>query len=108
MSDVEYRVEGHLGRITLNRPKAINAITHEMVISIRAQLNEWRTSPEVKVVLIEGAGERLERLQRRADAVAQQQRQATPGAGTDRDAQRLRADSHRADPFLYAGHGSRP
>jgi hypothetical protein len=48
----------------------------------------------------------LDRLERHADAVAQQQRRAIPGTGTDRDAQRLLADRHQAGPVRYAGHGA--
>ena len=55
---------------------------------------------------VQGADERLDRLERRADAVAEQQRRSVPGTGTDRDAQRLLADRHQAGPVRYAGHGA--
>ncbi|GAB2687582.1 enoyl-CoA hydratase/isomerase family protein [Saccharopolyspora gloriosae] len=51
-------VEGALGRITLNRPKAINSLTLEMVREITAALRRWSSDDQVQVVLIEGAGER--------------------------------------------------
>ncbi|MFR9729381.1 enoyl-CoA hydratase/isomerase family protein [Saccharopolyspora sp. MS10] len=51
-------VEGSLGRITLNRPKAINSLTLDMVRSMTAALEEWRADDRVRVVLIDGAGER--------------------------------------------------
>jgi enoyl-CoA hydratase len=56
--DLVVRVEGCLGRITLNRPKAINALTLGMVREIVVILADWKTAPEVKAVLFDGAGER--------------------------------------------------
>ena len=56
--EVLLRVEGGLGRITLNRPKAINALTHNMVRAIDATLIAWAADRKVRAVLIEGAGAR--------------------------------------------------
>ncbi|MDF3312409.1 enoyl-CoA hydratase/isomerase family protein [Rhodococcus sp. T2V] len=47
-----------VGRIVLNRPKAINALNHTMVTRIAAALAEWAGDDEVKAVLITGAGDR--------------------------------------------------
>lgn len=52
------RVEGRLGRIMLNRPRQINALTLPMIDGIRAALAGWADDPAVDVVLIDGAGER--------------------------------------------------
>lgn len=49
---------GSLGRITLNRPKALNSLTLGMVRSVTTALRRWRESDTVRAVLIEGAGER--------------------------------------------------
>jgi len=49
---------GRLGVLTLNRPRAINALTHEMVSLIRSALDAWAEDPEVETVLLTGAGER--------------------------------------------------
>ena len=57
-AEVEIRREGSLGRITLNRPKAINALTLGMLHAIDAALDEWAGEPAVRAVLIDGAGER--------------------------------------------------
>ena len=56
--DVLFAEQGRLGRIRLNRPRAINALTHDMVRSIRAQLERWAGDDAIGVVSIEGAGER--------------------------------------------------
>jgi len=52
-SDVLFRREGVLGRITLNRPKALNALTHEMCASMLRQLGDWAQDPSVAAVLID-------------------------------------------------------
>ncbi|SHJ99870.1 enoyl-CoA hydratase [Nocardiopsis flavescens] len=52
------RVEGRLGRLTLNRPRAINALDHAMVTALRTALTAWEHDDSVAAVLIDGAGER--------------------------------------------------
>jgi enoyl-CoA hydratase len=58
MSDILTRVEGHLGHLTLNRPAAINALTHQMVLDIDAALTVWEQDDAVEIILFDGAGER--------------------------------------------------
>jgi enoyl-CoA hydratase len=52
------RVTDGLGRLTLNRPAAINALTAEMVGILRRTLTNWAESDTVHTVLIDGAGPR--------------------------------------------------
>ncbi|XVX20845.1 enoyl-CoA hydratase/isomerase family protein [Actinomycetota bacterium] len=56
--EVLFAVDGSLGRVLLNRPKAINALTREMCEVMTAQLEAWRDDDSVTVICIEGAGER--------------------------------------------------
>ncbi|MGH8878619.1 MAG: 3-hydroxyisobutyryl-CoA hydrolase [Stackebrandtia sp.] len=56
--EVVYARHGALGRIRLNRPKAINALTHAMVVSMLAQLDDWAGDESVRAVVIDGAGDR--------------------------------------------------
>ncbi len=58
MSDIEIRIEGRAGRITLNRPAALNALSYQMALAIDAALKEWRDDPDVELVLIDAAGDR--------------------------------------------------
>ena len=53
--DVHCRKEGALGRITLNRPKALNSLTREMCAEIYAALGEWANDAGVKAVAIDAA-----------------------------------------------------
>ncbi len=56
--DVLLRVERGLGWITLNRPKAINALDHAMVRRIDSQLKAWAEDDGIAGVVLTGAGER--------------------------------------------------
>ena len=56
--EVLYARDGRLGRIMLNRPKVINALTSQMVTSVLAQLQDWSHDDSVTAVAIQGAGER--------------------------------------------------
>lgn len=57
-SETIIRREGCAGRITLNRPKALNALTWSMVRSIQTALDGWRNDAAVEVVILDGAGDR--------------------------------------------------
>src|SRR5262245_8542919 len=56
--EVLIRREGRAGRITMNRPKALNALTYTMVETIGTALLAWRDDPAVELVLLDGAGDR--------------------------------------------------
>ncbi|KOV67571.1 enoyl-CoA hydratase/isomerase family protein [Streptomyces sp. MMG1121] len=49
---------GRAAHITLNRPRAINALNHEMVRRIDRALTGWEHDPAIDTVVIAGAGER--------------------------------------------------
>ncbi|MFI6874299.1 enoyl-CoA hydratase/isomerase family protein [Streptomyces sp. NPDC050400] len=52
------RVEGRAAHLVLNRPRALNAIDHEMVRLVDAALTDWEHDDSVESVVITGAGER--------------------------------------------------
>lgn len=56
--DVVFEVRGALGLITLNRPRALNALTHEMITDMQVALDAWATDDRIATVAIRGAGER--------------------------------------------------
>ncbi|MFJ2884992.1 enoyl-CoA hydratase/isomerase family protein [Streptomyces sp. NPDC087305] len=58
MTDVEFHTTGRAAHITLNRPKALNALTHDMVLRIDEALTGWADDLDVETVVITGAGER--------------------------------------------------
>jgi enoyl-CoA hydratase len=52
------RVENGVGRLILNRPKALHALTRPMCEAIIAALMAWKDDAAVEVVMIDHAGER--------------------------------------------------
>jgi enoyl-CoA hydratase len=58
VSDILFERVGGLGLITLNRPRAMNALTHDMALMLEERLLHWRDDAAVAAVAIMGAGER--------------------------------------------------
>lgn len=56
--EVLTRIESGVGRITLNRPRALHALNRAMCEAMTAALLAWRDDPAVASVLIDHAGER--------------------------------------------------
>jgi enoyl-CoA hydratase len=56
--EILFARRGTAGVATLNRPQALNAITHTMVRALATQLAEWARDPAVSRVLVTAAGER--------------------------------------------------
>ena len=56
--DIHIRTEGRAGRITLNRPKALNALTWDMCHAIEAALDAWRDDAGVDLLIIDAAGDK--------------------------------------------------
>ena len=56
--DVTIRREGRAGRITMNRPAALNALTLPMVGEMWRALLAWQHDPAVALVILDGAGDR--------------------------------------------------
>lgn len=53
--DVSARVENGIGRITLNRPKALHALTTEMCVAMTEALTAWQDNPSVRAVMVDHA-----------------------------------------------------
>jgi enoyl-CoA hydratase len=56
--DILIRKEGRAGRITLNRPAALNALTWDMALAIEKALDAWAGDDDVRAVVVDSAGER--------------------------------------------------
>ncbi|RKH33833.1 enoyl-CoA hydratase/isomerase family protein [Corallococcus praedator] len=54
--DVLLETRGAVGLVTLNRPKALNALSLEMCRALHPRLDAWAADPAVKAVVIRGAG----------------------------------------------------
>ena len=56
--EVLINVDGGVGRLTLNRPKALHALTTVMCEAMTEALLAWRADPAIKLVMLDHAGER--------------------------------------------------
>lgn len=57
-SEILSHTEGGIGWITLNRPRALNALSLFMIRKLSHLLKEWEEAPSLKAIVIEGAGEK--------------------------------------------------
>jgi enoyl-CoA hydratase len=58
MRDIHIRITGRTGRITLNRPDALNALTYEMCLAIEDALDLWAGDDTIAMVIIDAAGDK--------------------------------------------------
>ncbi|PCJ09344.1 MAG: enoyl-CoA hydratase [Rhodobacteraceae bacterium] len=58
MSDIDIRIIGKAGRITLTRPKALNALSYDMCMAIDTALRAWATNDTVDLVVIDAEGDK--------------------------------------------------
>ena len=56
--EILFERRGAAGMVTLNRPKALNAVTHAMVLALRAQLDAWAEDEAITRVVVIAAGDR--------------------------------------------------
>lgn len=54
-AEILFERRGAAGLVTLNRPQALGAVTHGMVLALRAQLNAWADDPAVTRVVVTSA-----------------------------------------------------
>ncbi len=57
-NEVMTEVVDGVGVLTLNRPKAINALNGTMIGSASSAFDAWSSDPDVREVQVRGAGER--------------------------------------------------
>src|ERR1700719_5278628 len=55
---VKFAIEGKIARITLNRPEKLNALDPEMLAALEDAVSEAEQSREVRVIILEAAGEK--------------------------------------------------
>jgi len=56
--EILFERRGAAGIVTLNRPKALNALTHAMAVALRKQLDLWANDAAVTRVVVTAAGDR--------------------------------------------------
>ncbi len=102
-----FEKRGALGLITLNRPKALNALTHGMCIGMSKTLAEWADDDAVRAVAIRGAGGRAFCAGGDIRAMAESSRDKTQAAANFlRDEYRLNARiGDYPKPYIALTHG---
>jgi enoyl-CoA hydratase len=58
LADIDIRIIGRAGRITLTRERALNALTYRMCQDVTAALDAWAADPAVDLVLIDAEGDK--------------------------------------------------
>ena len=58
MTDILISQQGIAGRITLNRPAALNAMTYAMCTAIEVALDMWRSDPKIALVVFDAKGDK--------------------------------------------------
>ncbi|HEY1383718.1 MAG TPA: enoyl-CoA hydratase/isomerase family protein [Dongiaceae bacterium] len=57
-TDVLFEVADGVGKATLNRPQALNALTLDMIRALDEKLAEWAADKAIRAVMIHGAGDK--------------------------------------------------
>lgn len=55
MSYIQHQISAGIGLITLDRPKALNALSLDMVLDLLALLTDWASNADVEAVAIRGS-----------------------------------------------------
>lgn len=55
--EIRFERTGRAGIVTLTRPQALNALTHQMVLALSRALTAWRDDQEVAVVIVKAEGQ---------------------------------------------------
>ena len=58
MTEIDIRSKGRVGRITLTRPDALNALTYSMCGEIERAIDQWNKIRSVDLIVIDAAGRR--------------------------------------------------
>lgn len=58
MDNVLCKIEGYLAEVTINRPKALNALNSQTLKELGMVIDEIKENDDVKVVIITGSGEK--------------------------------------------------
>ena len=54
--EILFERRGKAGVVTLNRPKALNAVTHKMVLALSRALAAWENDDAISAVVLKAEG----------------------------------------------------
>ena len=50
--------EGSIATVSINRPEALNTLTHELILNLTKEVNRWSGEKEIRVIILTGNGDR--------------------------------------------------
>ena len=50
--------EGSIATVTINRPEALNTLTHELILNLTKEVNRWSAEKGIRVLILTGSGDR--------------------------------------------------
>ncbi|HUO91642.1 MAG TPA: enoyl-CoA hydratase/isomerase family protein [Rhizomicrobium sp.] len=105
--EILFERHGAVGLITLNRPKALNALTHGMCLQMKGQLDAWKGDAAISCVVIRGEGDRAFCAGGDIRSLYESGKAGTPYAlGFYRDEYILNATiKHYPKPYIAMIHG---
>ncbi|MCR8725480.1 enoyl-CoA hydratase/isomerase family protein [Frigidibacter sp. ROC022] len=96
MSGVRIARRGAVGRITLTRPEALNALTHEMTRQIDAAVRDWAGDDSVAMLVFDAEGERAFCSGGDIEGIYHAMRDGRP-----EEPRRFWADEYRLNHYLF-------
>jgi enoyl-CoA hydratase/carnithine racemase len=56
--ELQVEIRNHVAHLTLNRPTALNALSHGMIRGLTQLFTQWAADPNIRCVVMKGAGEK--------------------------------------------------
>jgi enoyl-CoA hydratase len=53
-----FHQEGPIATITINRPEALNTLTHELILHLTAEIKKLCSEPDIRIIVLTGSGDR--------------------------------------------------
>ena len=50
--------EGPIATITINRPEALNTLTHKLILNLTTEIKKWSSQPHIRIIIVTGSGDR--------------------------------------------------
>jgi len=50
--------EGPISTITINRPEALNTLTHELILNLTTEIKNWSSERYIRIIILRGSGDR--------------------------------------------------
>jgi enoyl-CoA hydratase/carnithine racemase len=55
---IQIHQEGLIATITIDRPEALNTLTHELILNLTKEIKKWSLGSHIRIILLTGTGDR--------------------------------------------------